>query len=183
MAFTTSALTIIEGIAGKQSQFAIRANDVVASSGGGHYYAVADVHAVLLALRDDLRDGNLRGLSDLVRGEAFADFLEMAEHLLVEGYRDAAAVIAGSVLEGHLRALAGNREIATTKENGSAVSADRLNGDLRTAGAYSSIDQKSVTAWLGIRNDAAHGRYENYDDGQVKMLTLGVRDFLGRVPA
>ncbi|MDX6610131.1 MAG: hypothetical protein QOF85_2056 [Solirubrobacterales bacterium] len=87
----------------------------------------------------------------------FADFLEMANHLLGEGYKDAAAVIAGSTLEGHLRTLAEKLGLPTSNDVGEPLKAARLNEDLRKAEAYEKNDQKAVTAWLGIRNDAAHG--------------------------
>ncbi len=35
----------------------------------------------------------------------FENLIEMAEHLMEEGYKDAAAVIAGASLESHLRQL------------------------------------------------------------------------------
>ena len=49
--------------------------------------------------------------------------------------------------------------------------------------AYGKLDQKSVTAWLDLRNDAAHARYDNYDKGQVEALIRDVRAFTLRHPA
>ena len=40
---------------------------------------------------------------------------------------------------------------------------DRMNSELTKAEAYSKLDQKSVTAWLDLRNKAAHGKYDEYD--------------------
>ena len=48
----------------------------------------------------------LSNFMSLAQAEVFADFLDMAEHLLGEGYKDAAAVILGAVLEDTLRKLA-----------------------------------------------------------------------------
>jgi hypothetical protein len=182
-AFTTSALVVIDGIAGPASHYAVLAHEPVDRGGPGHHWTVSEVHAILLALKADLEAGNLRGLQDRVRGDTFEDFLEMAAHLLNEGYEDAAAVITGSVLEGHLRALAVNRSIAVAKPDGSSVKSDGLNAELARLEAYSKGDQKSVTAWLDLRNDAAHGHYDRYAAEQVKLVHGGVRDFLNRVPA
>jgi hypothetical protein len=63
------------------------------------------VVGVVEALRADMAAGYLETLIELVHGELFGDFLEMAEHLLNEGFKDAAAVIAGGTLESHLRQL------------------------------------------------------------------------------
>jgi len=49
--------------------------------------------------------------------------------------------------------------------------------------AYSKGDQKSITAWLDVRNDAAHGQYDRYTAEKVKLVHGVVRDFVNRVPA
>ncbi len=58
-----------------------------------------------------------------------------------------------------------------------------MNSDLAKATAYKKNDQKQVTAWAGLRNDAAHGEYNNYTEGEVKLMVAGIRDFLSRNPA
>ena len=55
--------------------------------------------------------GNNNGICETNERCIFGDHIEMAAHLLAEGYKDAAAVIAGGVLEAHLRLLAQNRDI------------------------------------------------------------------------
>lgn len=59
----------------------------------------------LKALRRDYEDGYMSTIQALVRSDVFADFLEMAEYLVEQGYKDPAAVLIGGVLEEHLRAL------------------------------------------------------------------------------
>ena len=49
----------------------------------------------LRALRRDYDAGYLSSVQSLVRAEVFADFLEMAEHLLKQGYKDPCAVLVG----------------------------------------------------------------------------------------
>ena len=58
-----------------------------------------------------------------------------------------------------------------------------MNAELAKASAYSALDQKSVTAWLDLRNKAAHGKYSLYDRNQVDLLISGVSQFLARTPA
>ena len=138
------------------------------------------------SLREDVAAGYLRSHAELIHGELFADFLEMGEHLLNEGYKDPAAVIAGSSLEAHLRQLCAKTGIATETTTPAGVTphkADRLNADLVKAGTYTKLDQKNVTAWLDLRNKAAHGHYGEYEGAQVSLLIAGVRDFMTRVPA
>lgn len=49
----------------------------------------------------------------------FSDFIGMAQELQASGYNDAPAVIAGSVLEDHLRKLATNGGLEIEKRDGS----------------------------------------------------------------
>ena len=106
----------------------------------------------------------------------------MSEYLLSEGYKDPAAVIAGSVLEEHLRKLCIRNGIAV-ETTGKPKKADTLNSELAAKTVYSKLDQKSVTAWLDLRNKAAHGKYSEYNKEQVDLMIKSVRDFLSRNPA
>ncbi|MFZ0592306.1 MAG: hypothetical protein WAM39_17735, partial [Bryobacteraceae bacterium] len=98
---------------------------------------------------------------ELVHADVFSDFLEMADHLLEQGYKDAAAVIVGSVLEEHLRKLCQKHGLGTTINSGAPKKADLINADLAGAMVYPKLDQKNVTAWLDVRNKAAHGKYQS----------------------
>jgi hypothetical protein len=134
----------------------------------------------LRALRRDYEAGHLATVQSLVRAEVFGDFLEMAEHLLQQGYKDPCAVLVGGVLENHLRSLCHSRGI-DVHISGKPKKADSMNSDLASADAYSKLDQKNVTAWLDLRNKAAHGHYVEYNADQVQTLLFGVREFAARV--
>jgi len=140
---------------------------------------------ILLAAKEELEGGWLTTTKGLLSAEIFSDFLEMAEYLLSEGYKDAAAVIAGSVLEGHLRQLAENYKIEITFDKSGqqvAKKADLLNAELAKASAYSKLDQKNITAHLDLRNKAAHGQYGEYGQSQVELMKQSILDFMTRVP-
>lgn len=61
--------------------------------------------AIPETIKDEISGGWLFSVKGLVAAEIFADFLEMAQYLLDQGYHTPAAVMAGSVLEEHLRQL------------------------------------------------------------------------------
>jgi uncharacterized protein YutE (UPF0331/DUF86 family) len=106
----------------------------------------------------------------------------MAEHLLQQGYKDPSAVLIGSVLEEHLRALCDGRGIPTVV-GGKPKKADSMNAELAGVGVYNKLDQKNLTAWLDLRNKAAHGHYGEYSSEQVGNMLRGVQDFMTRVTA
>lgn len=139
---------------------------------------------ILTAIRDHIKGGWIETTKGLVTAKVFADFLEMAEHLLAEKYKDPAAVVVGSVLEEHLRQLCIAASVPIEDlSHGKLVprKADTLNAELAKVGKYDKLDQKQVTAWLDLRNKAAHGKYSEYAEQQVALMLAGVRDFISRI--
>lgn len=143
-------------------------------------YMTSRLVGVLLALRQDIENGYLQSLSGLIRADEFSDFLSMAQHFLDEGYKDPAAVIAGSVLEQHLRALGKLHNIDVTLPDGRWKKADAMNSDLVKADVYSKLTAKNVTSWLGLRNEAAHGNYNGYELANVRLMIDGLSLFIGQ---
>jgi hypothetical protein len=142
-----------------------------------------NARGILKAIKAEIDNGWLTSVKGLVSAEIFFDFLEMAEHLLTEKYKDPAAVMVGSVLEEHLRQLCDKNGIAVTEiKSGKAVpkKADLLNAELAGQGVYNKLDQKNVTAWLDLRNKAAHGKYSEYNHQQVELMLQGVTEFMAR---
>lgn len=133
-------------------------------------------------IKEDVEQGWLIDLKGLISTEIFSDFLEMAEHLLQKGYKDAAAVMIGSTLEGRLKRIAEKNNIPLAVRKGDKdipQKASTLNVELAKANVYSSQISKSITAWLDLRNKAAHGLYDEYDKNQVSMMLMGIRHFVG----
>ena len=139
---------------------------------------------ILKAVKNEIDGGWIFTVKGLVSAEIFSDFLEMAEYLLKEGFKDAAAVMVGSVLEEHLRQLCHKKEIPVEKiKEGKSFpkKADLLNSELTASGLYNKLDQKSITTWLDLRNKAAHGNYAEYSKEQVDLMLQGVINFISRI--
>lgn len=88
----------------------------------------------------------------------------------------------GSRLVGRLRALRDDVEDDYTRRV-EELKAESVNADLAKHAVYNKLDQKNITAWLDLRNKAAHGQYDQYDSEQVGGLIREVRGFLTRNPA
>ena len=178
--FRSAALSFLKATYGtKHPHFQDFDTDV---KGGGHGAVVAGM-GILNAVQTEFKGGWLASTTGIVSAEVFADFMEMARHLLDEHYKDAAAVMIGGVLEEHLRQLCRREGIDTeiVKDDSPVPrKADALNADLANANVYSKLDLKSVTAWLDLRNKAAHGRYAEYSEEQVGLMYSAVADFLAR---
>lgn len=142
-----------------------------------HCRHVSDVVGILKAVEHDVKSGMLTNFRSLIQAEVFADFLEMAEHLLGEGYKDAAAVLLGAVLEDSLRKIADTNGVDVLGPNGKPLTLDSLNVSLSKKGVYGPLVQKQITSWANLRNDAAHGHFSKYDSAQVQQMLLFVKKF------
>ena len=154
---------------------------------GTHRYHTWDEVArqigVAKALLSDIQNDYMESFEALVHGDIFWRFSwKWSDHLLDAGYKDAAAVLVGGTLEVHMKKLCGKYGVETTSR-GKTKKADLLNSELEKAGAYTKLDQKSITAWLGLRNKAAHGNYAEYTKDQVQLFVSNIRDFVTRYPA
>jgi hypothetical protein len=179
--FRTSCLSFLSRTFGENSPYFKEFDSKVTSN---NPYDVERGVGILIASKEELEGGWLITTKGLLSAEIFSDFLEMAEHLLVAGYKDAAAIITGSVLEGHLRQLAERYGIDITFERSDRQvpkKADLLNAELAKVGVYNKLDQKNITALLDLRNKAAHGQYGEYTKSQVELMHQSVLDFVTRI--
>lgn len=164
--------SLIESTCGTSSQYMNHFGD--AESGGlssTNAENLARMKAVFLALHEDFQGGYLHSLRNLVQAEVFDSELEQANELLNKGYKTAAAVIAGTVLETTLRELCCQQQIASSK-------LDKMNADLAKRNVYNANQAKRITAMAGVRNSAAHGKPNEFSDGDVKTMIDDVERFL-----
>lgn len=119
--------------------------------------------AVFYAAREDFEGGYLNSIRNLVQAELAGNELDQARELLASGYRAAAAVVAGVVLENTLRRLCAKRGLPTG-------GMERMNADLAKAGEYNALVQKRVTALAAVRNSAAHGKCDEYTSEDVESM-------------
>lgn len=127
--------------------------------------------AVFHAVKEDYENGYLNSIKSLIQAEVFDSELEQAQELLASGYKLAAAVIAGVVLETALRDLCDQENISHGK-------LDKMNADLAKSGKYNKLQQKRITALADIRNSAAHGKPEEFTAEDVELMIRDIESFL-----
>jgi hypothetical protein len=129
---------------------------------------------ILQAVREDIEAGYLTRIETLVSADIFDDFLEMAEYLFSQGYKDSTASLVGAVLENGLRRIClAHGATLSAKEDISS-----LNKKLADAEVYNRLTQKKVQVWNDIRNNADHGKFSEYKADDVNEMLEGVRNFL-----
>jgi hypothetical protein len=184
----TSALAAIDRIAGLNSVYSQQAHSILkfVDYHVGIGIPLQNIMSIARALRSDLSNGFLTNVKEIIHGELFSDFLDMADYLSKEGFKDAAAVMTGGVLESHLHQLAIKHNIDLEIVVNSDVKpkkANQLNTELTKKDVYNLLEQKNITAWLDLRNKAAHAKYEEYTKDHVSLMLLGVRGFISHYPA
>ena len=178
--FKTSSLSTIRNIYGVDHSYYTNFNEAVYKNYTSH---VLCGKGILKAIKSEIDGGWIFTMKGIVSAEIFSDFLDMSDYLLKESYKDPAAVMIGSVLEEHLRQLCIKNSIPTEySKSGKMVhkKADSLNSELSSTMIYNKLDHKNVTAWLDLRNKAAHGKYLEYNQEQVENMLQGVLEFISR---
>lgn len=139
-----------------------------------NYDNLRNALGVLKGAKDDYENSYLFDTRTLIEAEVFDEFLEQAEELFKKRYYQAAAVIAGCVLEDGLRKL-GQRKIPSFP-TGKTI--DPMNIELAKAGIYNALWQKKITALADTRNKAAHGKWTEFTEKDVEDMIRDVRRFM-----
>lgn len=156
---------LLTGLLGDQAAYVRQFAGVRGPSAGDVSLGIG----VLRAVREDAEYGHLVDIRSLVAGEVFGDFLEMANHLLEQGYHVPAASLAGAVLEDGLQRVAAARNVEVKPLDGAGAIASKL----VQAGDHSALEQRQLALAIEVRNNADHGRFELLDsDGVREMLRL-----------
>jgi hypothetical protein len=169
--WNASMENIIIKIAGIESPYYINYKHVVQDV---YLSCVEAGIGIILALKEDIEQGFLTSVQELVKAEVFTDFLEIAEHLLDNNYKDPAASLIGAVLENGLKDIAAKNSITVSKRAG----IDEINKKLASNSVYNALVQKQVDVWRVIRNSADHGNFSDYTLDDVKNMKSGVENFL-----
>ena len=130
--------------------------------------------AVLRSAKEDIEGGYLQKVEAIVSASVFSDFLEMAEHLLGNNYKDPAASLIGAVLEDGLRRICVNNTLPV--KAGDNISS--LNQKIADNEVYNRLQQREIEVWNKLRDYADHGRFDQYESDNVKDMLAGVQKFL-----
>ncbi len=132
--------------------------------------AVGQVCSILEALLLDVEAGLITQLESRIRGEAFDDFLDQAEHMLRAG-RIESGVIAGVVFEDTIRRI-GRDNSATHDKVDDIISA------LARQEVISATKAKSARVAAHVRTKATHAEWSAFDLSDVRATIDFTRDLI-----
>ena len=132
------------------------------------------VGGILQAVLEDIDQGFIETVRQLIAAELFYDFFEQAEHLLESGYKAPAASLAGAVLENGLRSIAHRNGIQVREKEDLST----LNKKLADKEVYNRLVQRKAQVWTDVRNLADHGKFDEFSEKDVRNLIEGAQTFL-----
>ena len=138
---------------------------------------------MLTAARTELQGDWLETTSGAINRDALTDMLRLARMQQEEGHPGAAVIIAGAVLEKHLRNLCLAKGIKIHNELENRTSPKRglqLTGEAYKKKLYSRQDNKEVVGWLEMYETAAAGRPDAVTAGQAKTMITGVQSLIAK---
>ncbi len=94
-----------------------------------------------------------------------------------------AAVLAGAVLEEHIRKLATANDVPVRKSNGDPIAFEHVGHELVKAEVIRETERKLMAGWYAQRTEGAHGRFDNVNADDVPRIIESIRDFMLRHPA
>ena len=141
--------------------------------------------STLEGIRENLESGFLDDLGLQVESAIAGDYMGQAERLLAEGQSGKfdhvpAAVLAGAVLEKALRTMCEKHDppIPTVDKEEERLTLFPLINALKVAGVFNQTRATQLEGWARIRNNAAHGEFDQFTRDQVKQMISGINDFL-----
>ncbi len=139
----------------------------------------------LKAIRKDFESHLFDNLNQRIEAAVASDYMGLAKELLGDkhihlGDYVPAAVLAGAVLEKHLRELCTRQQppIEILKASGESLTINPLIISLGKAQVFEKPLIAQLTAWASIRNSAAHGKFDEFNSQEVKAMLDGVQRFL-----
>lgn len=134
------------------------------------------MNALIRYLQKDL----FQGISPERKGQldTVTDFLELSQTLLDDNkvHGAAPAVIIGASLEEFLRSWTETEELDLGSKKPTMDSYAKV---LRENESITKQDIKDITGWTGVRNDAAHGKWDNVKDkSRIRLMLEGVNLFM-----
>lgn len=177
--WATSALALICSVFGEKSTHYTTATMLQSNIAVWKHQFANEMYGILSSAAEAWERGYVFELKQLAAAEVEASLMDQAEELLAKNYYQPAAVLAGAVLEQHLRSMCPSYGVNTRSPNGNPLALEGLNVELRKAGAYDTNTQKQITALGAVRNSAAHTASATPDE--ARRIVQEVPGLCGRL--
>lgn len=181
---TANLVNLVFGNSERGREFAKDLKDNT-SGKKGKLFILQYIVGTLHGLKFDYENGFLVDLERRILSIVSTDYMAQVEGLLDEGQSGQydhvpGAVLCGAVLEDALRRLCDRQSppVPTEKPNGRPKALNALIQDLQKANAFNKLKAQQLRGWAQVRNSAAHGKFDEFNRDDVKLMVKGVKNFL-----
>ena len=129
--------------------------------------------AVLDTLKTEVQYGLIETIENKVTGKLYGDFIIIARHLIEEGNKEAAAILASAALEDSMKKVA-IKHALEVEDN----SLDKVVNALISKSIIKGTQSAVVKSYIAIRNKAFHAQFNKIEVPEVKSLIAFVEAFL-----
>jgi len=124
--------------------------------------------------KEEIEKGLLYKIERLITVDFFDSVIEQAEYLLKNAFKDVAAVLGRVVIENTLKDIAKRETFAVPEK----IKLSELNQLLWKKSVYAKNVWRTIQAQIDLGNDAAHGRFDKYDEKSVGTMLTWIRETL-----
>ncbi|HJX31434.1 MAG TPA: DUF4145 domain-containing protein [Thermodesulfobacteriota bacterium] len=174
-AWASSALSVIQGVFGKDSPYYVRLETETAGIHGNYVSEdqLGACRGIFQGAKSDVDGGYLFDLQTSFSGEIFGDFVSAAKTALGEGHHTVATVLACAALEDALKRFATSKGLSV--ENKSME--DVVNA-LKAQGLVTGSQKTLLAAMPKIRNQAMHADWSKLTSQDAGSVISFVEQFL-----
>ena len=165
--------TILKNIFGENNDFLKKFNQIIKDEGLKEFNVESSLGLLKSAL-DNLENGYLEQINNIIKNEIFNNLLEEAKYFIYKkNHKDIGALLLRIVLENNIKRISKNNNIKI--EN---TKTSNLNDELKKENFYSQTQWRQIQVWLDIGNEAHHGNFNKYKMEEVKNFYIGLEQFI-----
>jgi hypothetical protein len=176
LALSAEIKNLISASSGKNNSFYEAAEKVRVTA----HFPMEQLYSILDAFLRTIKNDLISSVSyeRKLKIEVVNDYLLQAEELLekIDFHPATVAFLIGSCLEEFLRNWINEQKLDL---EGQKPSIDTYSKVLRKNEKIEKQELKEITVWAGLRNNAAHGRWELVEDrDKIRIMLIGVNLFI-----
>lgn len=134
---------------------------------------VSKMMGLLQSAQQEWAGGLLRRIEYILAAETFDNFLDHAAFYHKGDKKVEAAVLASAVLEDTVKKISLKNGLTTKGQ-----SLEALIDELSKVGAITPVKAKRIKAFSGIRNNALHAEFDDFDIKDVGEMIKGIRELI-----
>lgn len=174
LTFRVEVTNLIQKVCGPNSSHYLELRNIADNkdmASNSYYFSMC--YGILEAAYNDFSDGFLTDLKLLVSADIFTDLLEQADALFHYDYYIPAASLAGAILEDTLKKICIKHNIEIPEK----PNINKLNSLLAKEGIYEKLQQKRITTYADVRNNADHGDFKKFKKEDVEDMLRWIPRF------